>query len=206
MLGKWKKIFITSAEVKWLRHINIFWNVWLWILKLKMVTKQLCEKIIQQERQYDRDNKIKEVKNKISRTRLTRYHQIIVDVRGHMNENQQRLNDINQEPGASGWISSLSLDEEGYVLNKQLFWDLIPIRYGWKLTRLPENCECGVKFGLLHARCCMVDLLQFQFGLLLQGGFVTIRYNQVWNITATRCSDWTTATHCLRRTFWCWDC
>ena len=63
----------------------------------KMVTKQLCEKIIQQERQYDRENKIKEVKNKITRTRLTRYHQILVDVRAHMNENQQRLNDINQE-------------------------------------------------------------------------------------------------------------
>ena len=94
-----------------------------------------------------------------------------------MNEQQQRLNNINQEPGASDWISSLSLDEEGYVLNKQLFWDLIHIRYGWELKRLPENCECGVKFGLLHARCCMVDLLQFQFGLLLQGGFVTIRHN-----------------------------
>ena len=66
-----------------------------------MVTKQLCEKIIQQERQYDLDNKIKEIKNKITRTRLTRYHQILVEVRADMNENQQRLNDINQEPGAS---------------------------------------------------------------------------------------------------------
>ena len=86
-----------------------------------MVTKQLCEKIIQQERQYDLDNKIKEIKNKITRTRLTRYHQILVEVRADMNENQQRLNDINQEPGASSWISSLPLEDEGYVLNKQLF-------------------------------------------------------------------------------------
>ena len=37
------------------------------------MTKQLCEKIIQQERQYDRDNKIKEIKNEITRTRLTRF-------------------------------------------------------------------------------------------------------------------------------------
>ena len=96
----------------------------------KMVTKQLCEKIIQQEKQYDRDNKIKEIKHKITRTRLTRYHQNLVDVRAHMNENQQRLNDINLEPGASSWISSLPLEDEGYVLNKQLFWDLIHIRYG----------------------------------------------------------------------------
>ena len=99
----------------------------------KMVTKQLCEKIIQQERQYDRDNKIKEVKNKITRTRLTRYHQIAVDVRAHMNENQQRLNDVSQELEASSWISSLPLEDEECVLNKQLFWDLIHIRYGWEL-------------------------------------------------------------------------
>ena len=98
-----------------------------------MVTKQLCEKIIQQERQYDRDNKIKEVKNKITTTRLTHYHQIVVDVRAHMNENQQRLNDISQEPGASSWISLLPLEDEGCVLDKQLFWDLIHIRYGWEL-------------------------------------------------------------------------
>ena len=89
-----------------------------------------------------------------------------------MNENQQRLNDINQEPGASSWISSLPLEDEGYVLNKQLFWDLIHIRYGWELTRLPENCVCGVKFGLQHALSCK------------KGGFVTIRHSQVRNITA----------------------
>ena len=86
----------------------------------KMVTKQLCEKIIQQERQYNRDNKIKEIKNKLTRTRPTRYHQILVDVRAHMNKNQQQLNDISQEPGAYSWILSLPLEDEGYVLNKTI--------------------------------------------------------------------------------------
>ena len=90
-----------------------------------------------------------------------------------MNENQQRLNDINQEPGTSSWMSSLLLEDEGYVLNRQLFWDLIHIRYDWELTRLPENCVCGMKFGLQHALSCK------------NGGFVTIRHNQVRNITAT---------------------
>ena len=58
----------------------------------KMVTKQLCGKVIQGERQYDRNKKIKETKNKITRTRLRRYHEILLDVRGHMNENQQPMN------------------------------------------------------------------------------------------------------------------
>ena len=70
-------------------------------LNSKIVTKQRCEEIIQEESKYDRDNKIKEIKNKITRTRLARYHQVLVDVRAHVNENQQQLNDINQEPGAS---------------------------------------------------------------------------------------------------------
>ena len=105
--------------------------------------------------------------------RLKHYHQCLVDVRAHMNENQQRLNDINQEPGASSWISSLPLENEGYVFNKQLFWDLIHARYGWELTRLPENCACGVKFDLHHGLSCK------------KVGLVTIRHNQGRNITAT---------------------
>ena len=90
-----------------------------------------------------------------------------------MNESQQQLNDINQEPGAFSWILLLPLDNEGYVVNKQLFWDLIHIRYDWELTRLPKNCVCGVKFGLQHALSCK------------KGGFVTIPHNHVRNITAT---------------------
>ena len=72
------------------------------------MTKQLCEKIIQQERQYDRDNKIKEIKNEITRTSDT-LHQILVGVGAHMNENQQRLNGINQEPGASSELDLVSM-------------------------------------------------------------------------------------------------
>ena len=95
------------------------------------MTKQICEKIIQKERKYARDNKIKEITNKITRTRLTRYHQVLVDVKAHVNENQQRLIDINQEPGASSSILSLPLEDEGYALKRQLIWDLIldMIRY-----------------------------------------------------------------------------
>ena len=52
---------------------------------------------------------------------------------------------------------------------------------GVTVTRLPENCRCGVKFGLQHALSCK------------KNGFVTIRHNQVRNITATLlneiCSD-----------------
>ena len=104
----------------------------------KMATNQLCEKIIQQKRQYDRDNNIKE-KNKIT-------------------DHQQRLNDINQEPGASSWISSLSSEDEGYVLNKQLFWDLTHIRYDSELNAFPKIVYVGCSMAYPIK---MVDLLQF---------------------------------------------
>ena len=120
-----------------------------------------------------RQKKIKKIKNKITKTRLIRYHQILVDIIAHMNENQQRMNDINQKPGASSWTSLLTLEDKGCVLNKQLFGDLIHIRYGWELTCLSENCVCVIKFGLQHDISCK------------KGGFVTIQHNQVINITAT---------------------
>ena len=42
-----------------------------------------------------------------------------------------RTNDLNQETRASAWLTTLPLKQEGYALTKQLFWDLIRIRYGW---------------------------------------------------------------------------
>jgi len=79
---------------------------------------------------------------------------------------------LNIEVGASSWLTTLSLKNEGYCLNKQLFWDLIRLRYGWQLTRTPENCECGARFNLQHALSCK------------KGGFISIRHNNIRDITA----------------------
>ena len=97
-------------------------------------------------------------------------------------DQQKRLNELNQEQGASSWLTTLPiLDEgydltildEGYDLTKQLFWDLIRIRYGWILTRLPTNCECATKSGIQHALSCK------------KCGFISLRHNHLRNITAT---------------------
>ena len=69
-------------------------------------------------------------------------------------------------------MTTIPLSEEGYDLTKQLFWDLIRIRYGWILTRLPSNCECGSKFDIQHALSCK------------KGSFVSLRYNHIRNITS----------------------
>ena len=43
-----------------------------------------------------------------------------IDVIGsHMSSEQMRTNDLNQETGASAWLTTLPLKQEGYALTKQ---------------------------------------------------------------------------------------
>ena len=48
--------------------------------------------------------------------------------------------------GASTRLSTLQIEEEGYMLNKKEFWDVVSIRYGWPLSRTPRTCTCGNNF------------------------------------------------------------
>ena len=50
---------------------------------------------------------------------------------------QLRINDLNCMDGASLWLMSLPLEDEGYTLTKQQFRDLMALRYGWQLSRMP---------------------------------------------------------------------
>ena len=69
-------------------------------------------------------------------------------LRSTLSDKQKRLNELNREQGSSKWLTTIPLSEKDYNLNKQLFWDLIRIRYCWILIRLPPNCECVVKFDI----------------------------------------------------------
>ena len=42
-----------------------------------------------------------------------------------MNKVKIRLNDVNQKFGASSGLTAIPMKDEGYVLNKKQFWDLI---------------------------------------------------------------------------------
>ena len=86
--------------------------------------------------------------------------------------NKIRLNRINQEKGASTWLSTLPLKEEEYSLSKQEVWDLVKIRYGWPLLRLPNRSSYGAKYGLQHSLSCK------------KGSFITLRHNHFRNVTA----------------------
>ena len=112
------------------------------------VTENLRNRIIQQERRYAHDVNESEIKNKIKSSRIQRNKHLLEEIRTVMNDQQRCLNDINREDGSSSWLTTIPLKDEGYILNKQLFWDLLRIRYGWAISRLPEKCSCGASFDL----------------------------------------------------------
>ena len=139
----------------------------------KHFTASLQKNIIEQNRVYVTDKKkLKQLKNEIKAKRNDKHQNLLKDIRKEMSKEKIRLNDINQEIGALSWLTSLPLKEEGYALSKEEFWDLVKIRYGWFIKRLPINCACGSKFNIEHALVCK------------KGGFVTLRHNNLRDITA----------------------
>ena len=137
-----------------------------------IITENLRNNIIQQNRQYEIDQDMQKKKNNIKFNRSKRNQKELENIRKDLNENQITLNNINQEIGASSWLTTMPIKEEGYVITKQIFWDLVRFRYGWELYRMPMYCGCGSKFDIQHALSCK------------KGGFVSLRHNDVRNITA----------------------
>ena len=61
-----------------------------------------------------------------------------------MNAEQKKVNEIARESGSSNWLTSLPLEESGYVLKKQEFWDALNLRFNWPMSRIPSKCVCVV--------------------------------------------------------------
>ena len=128
--------------------------------------------MIQQQHEYTADHDTKTAKNMIKQQRESKTKTKIKQLKNELNANQLHLMKLNQEQNASSWLTSLTFKEEGYIVNKQCFFDLIRTRYGWQLDRLPSKCECGSTFSIDHPLTCK------------KGGFVSLRHNQVRNLTA----------------------
>ena len=91
------------------------------------LTECFLTKIINQMRQYGPDEEIQTIKNRIHAARVEQNKQKLDVIRSHMNSEQLRTNNLNHETGASAWLTTLPLKQEGYALTKQLFSDLICI-------------------------------------------------------------------------------
>ena len=64
----------------------------------------------------------------------------------------------------------MPLVDEGLVLNKQEFRDVLRLRYNMPLSELPCKCVCGEKYADCHALSCK------------KGGFVVQRHDDVCNL------------------------
>ena len=87
-----------------------------------------------------------------------------------------KRNDITSEKGSSNWRSVIPMREFNNVLNKQQFWDSTRLQYDWPIPGLSVSCSCG-GFNVQHPMSCK------------NGGFVTLRHNEVRDITATLVSE-----------------
>ena len=82
------------------------------------------------------------------------------------------LGSVNQSriKGASSWLTTVPLVEQGLVLNKQEFRDSLRLRYNMPLSDLPSKHVCGEKYTVCHALSCK------------KGGFVAQRHDGVRKI------------------------
>ena len=138
-----------------------------------MISKDLTSRIVNQHCQHQSNENVNQIKNKVKLMKFQHHQEQLNELHLKFSDQQKRLNELNQEQGALSWLTTLPIFDDGYDLTKQLFWDLIRIRYGWILTRLPTNYECGTKFNIQHALSCK------------KGGFISLRHNHLRNITTT---------------------
>ena len=139
----------------------------------RAVTASLIKLQLEQNAVYSVNRKeIKILKTNIKLEKLRQNTKKLNVIRCSLSDEKPKLNDIHQEKGASIRLSTLPLRDEGYCLNKQEFWDLVKLRYGWPLSRLPTQCICGTQYDVQHALSCK------------KGGFITLRHNHIRNLTA----------------------
>ena len=101
---------------------------------------------------------------------LEKQHEEVV--LGTLCEPTKRAVEQAKEKGASNWLSTLPLEDQGFTLNKGEFRDALAIRYNKELRGLPSKCPCGLPFNLNHALNCK------------RGGLVIIRHNNIRDFEA----------------------
>ena len=94
-----------------------------------MISKDITTNI-NQHRQCNTNANASNTKNKIKQMKFQHHHDELSKLQNNLSHNKRRLLELNQEQGASSWLTTLPITDEGYDLTKQLFWDLIWIRFG----------------------------------------------------------------------------
>ncbi|KAL5494471.1 hypothetical protein EMCRGX_G015811 [Ephydatia muelleri] len=112
-----------------------------------------------------------EAKKEVHSLKLKHSQGSAFNLRPQLANSTQRSMDLAQEKGASNWLTTLPIDENGFTLHKGAFRDAIALRYGWLPSNIPSTCTCGKSFTVEHALSCPL------------GGFPSIRHNEIRDLT-----------------------
>ena len=138
------------------------------------LTRQLTELIIKQDNKGKINQKnIQEIKRKISKEKEKSQKVKLQELQNQeeVDITQRRKIEMNNEKGASNWLSTMPIKEQGFSLTKDEFHTAVAIRYGLPISRLPEYCVCGTNFSVDHSMVCK------------KGGFISQRHNELRDMT-----------------------
>jgi len=138
------------------------------------LTDSLSKLIIEQDAKGEVDHsQIMIVKQEISKARdvQQKIRLAKIETGDALTKKEKKKLKMNQEKGASNWLTTLPLRDTGFSLNKQEFRDAVALRYCLPVHGIPEACVCGNEFTTDHAMICK------------KGGFVSLRHNEVRDIT-----------------------
>ena len=138
------------------------------------ITNLHAESIIEQDdtlKDLDSNGKtVDDLKTELSKDKQNRNLGKIETVLSECTEETKLFVKQAQDKGASAWLNALPIEELGFYLNKEQFWDALRLRYNLKLENLPHQCPCGQAFNVAHALNCK------------KGGFVSQRHENIKNL------------------------
>ena len=98
-----------------------------------MIPEYLCNRITDQFRRHESDSELNNNKKQIKSLKHDQEKKILKIIRTETSSEERKKKDLNLEIGATNWLTTLPVKEEGHILNKQSFLDLLSIRCGWRL-------------------------------------------------------------------------
>ena len=139
----------------------------------RLITADTINNIMHGTKIYKQNIHITKVKSQMKTNKNKKHDNLLTHIKNQITD-QDKLKalEASRENGASIWLTSMPIKEDGFALDKQTFWDCIYLRYYIPLQRIPTTCSCGSAFNVRHALTCA------------KGGFIINRHNELRDLTA----------------------
>ena len=136
------------------------------------ITAPLVTIMILQENMLPEGKDVKRSKSEALSSRANNLAEKTKRIEQSLPDNTLRAVNHAKKKGASNWLSTLPLEEQGFTLTKNEFRDALALRYSKNIRGLPSKCPCGQSFNVNHGLNCK------------RGGFVIMRHNNIRDFEA----------------------